>query len=146
MSRYQKNHFGLYKLIYDSFKNEIALENHTVEKFSKPNGFVPFKVLQFSSIFLKPDFFYFASVYALCFFSILLQFVIGVLFFGVFFIRLITLPKGQKNLIITSKSHIFIVRDAINQLNLPQIHFINASNFNLILLVKKKRLIKYFFL
>ena len=145
MSRYQKNHVGLYELIYDSFKNEIALENHISEKFSKPFGFVPFKVLQFSSIFLKPNFFYFALLYALCFFSVLLQFVIGILFFGFFLIRLITLPKGQKNIIITSKSHSDIVRDSISQLNLSQNLFINASNINLIFLVKKIRLIKYFF-
>ncbi|MFW0737287.1 hypothetical protein [Flavobacterium sp. T12S277] len=145
MSRYQKNHFGLYKLIYDSFKNEIALENHIADKLSKPNGFVPFKVLQFSSIFLKPGFFYFALIYTLCFFAVLLQFVIGILFFGFYLTRLITLPKGQKDLIITSKSHMDIVRDAISQLDLSQNHFINASNINLIFLVKKNRLIKYFF-
>lgn len=145
MSRYQKNHFGLYKLIYDSFKNELALENHIAEKLSKPGGFVPFKVLQFSSIFLKPSFFYFALLYALCFFAVLLQFVIGILFFGFYLIRLINLPKGQKDLIITSKSHMDIVRDAISQLNLSQNQFINASNINLIFLVKKNQLIKYFF-
>ena len=145
MSRYQKNHIGLFKLIYDSFKNEIALENHIAKKFSKPNGFVPYKVLQFSSIFLKPGFFYFASINTLCFFVVLLQFMIGVLFFGFYLIRLITLPKSQKNLIITSKSYRDITRDAISQLNLSQLNFSNASNYNLIFLVKKSRLIRYFF-
>ncbi|WP_353077516.1 hypothetical protein [Flavobacterium sp.] len=135
----------LTQVIYNAFINEIELEKHIIEKFSKPLRFIPYKVLQFSSIFLKPNFFYFALLYALCFFVVLLQFVIGILFFGFILIRLISLPKGQKNLIITSKSHMDIVRDSISQLNLSQNLFINASNINLIFLVKKNRLIKYFF-
>ncbi|WP_289663036.1 hypothetical protein [Flavobacterium panacagri] len=145
MSQYQKNHLGIYKLIYNGFKNEIALENHIAEKLSKPKGFVPFKVLQFSSIFLRPGFFYFAFIYALCFFVVLLQFVIGVLFFGFCLIRVFTLPKSKKNLIITSKSYRDIMSDAISQLNLSQNDFVNASIYNLIFLVKKNRLINYFF-
>ena len=145
MSAYQRSHLGLYKLIYDSFTNEVALENHLSEKLLKPNGFVPFKVLQFSSFFLKPGFLYFASIYALCFFVVLSQFVIGILLFGFYLIRLITLAKSQKSLIITSKSYKNLLMDVIIQLNLPQNHFINATNVNLIFLVKKNRLIKYFF-
>ena len=145
MSRYQKNRLGLNELMYNTILNEIELEKHITEKLSKPLGFIPYKVVQFSSIFLKPIFFYFLLLYALCFFVVLLQFVIGILFFGFFLIRLISLTKGQKDLIITSKSHMDIVRDSISQLNLSQNLFINASYINLIFLVNKNRLIKYFF-
>ncbi|MDA7855144.1 hypothetical protein N9A68_05625 [Cyclobacteriaceae bacterium] len=135
----------LYKLIYDAFNNEIAIQRHLMEKYLKVQGFVPFKILQFSSLFLKPSFFYSLFLRIFCGCCFLLHLFLGVLLFILYPLRLIEVGKRTKNLIITSNPYKVIVREAITQLKLQPTDFIDASISNLLFLVRKTHLINFLF-
>ncbi|MCE4217585.1 hypothetical protein GD586_08995 [Pseudarcicella sp. GAP-15] len=135
----------LIKLIFESNSNEIALENHLASKLPNSSGFVPFKVLQFSSIFSIPDFIYFFSLSFFCFLVVLFQFLLGIFFLILYPVGLIFITSKSKNLIVSSTSYKDLMRDAITQINLSERDFIYASTLNLIRSVSNFRLACYFF-
>lgn len=133
------------KLIFESFINEIKLESHIAGKFSIAKEFIPFKVLQLSSIFRSPNFFYFFFLFIFCLYVFLLQFIIGFLFLVSYPVSIFFNSKKQKNLIITSKSYHGLMTDAIAHINLSENDFIYARILNLMRHVRHVRLASYFF-
>jgi hypothetical protein len=135
----------LKNLIYQSFKNEIELEKHLASKLPNSRGFFPFKVSQFSSFFLKPNYYYKASIILLCITVFLFQFITGFLFYFLFLFRCIISQRPPKNIIVSSIKNRNLINDAIKQLNLPKNDFFYINLLSLILNVKKDRLLKYLF-
>ena len=133
----------LNNLIYQSFKNEIALEKHIATKLPNAGGFFPFKVFQFSSFFSKPNYFYKASILLLCLTIFLFQIITVFLFLFLFLFRCIIVNRPPKNIIVSSITYRDLMNDSVEQLNLPKNDFFYINILSLILYVKKDRLLKY---
>jgi len=133
----------IYNNIHNAFLNEISLERNLSEKHHVSNNYLPFKVLQFSSYFSKPGFFYYLFIYLFCVFVILFQFLIGFTFSVLYVFRFFISFNIPINLIVSSKSFRSVTLDVIKQLELSEEQFTWASLFNLTLLVRRIRLIQY---
>lgn len=139
----KRNSNYLVKLIFESNLNEIALEAHISSTFHNSHGFFPFKVLQFSSVFTRPNFFYHSTIRILLLLIIAVQFSIAILFYILFFFRLFIPQKPANNIIVSSKIYKDLVNDSLDQLRLNQESFSYVNFFFLLSYVNKERLIKY---